>query len=313
MKIVFFGSGDFGIPLLEMISRYAPNNNVIVVTHPPRKQGRGLKILPSPVEEKAFVLNFKVINQENLKDKEFINLISVFLPDFIIVSDYGKLIPAEIIDLANKNKIKTVNVHPSLLPLYRGATPIQSVLINGEKTTGVTLQILSKKIDAGDILLQEVIEISDDDNFLSLKLKLQNIATRLLETYLLKPDSVIPRPQLDSNATFCYKISNEVFTTDWKEEAIRILNKMRAFYPKGLKCFFRENIIKIIKGEIFSFQDKDEPGMIRVLNKDTLIVSCINGWLKLTELKPENRKIISGKDFINGYKPVSGEKLRSIL
>jgi methionyl-tRNA formyltransferase len=314
MKVVFFGSGSFGAPLLESI--VASGHETVLVTHPQRRQGRGLKMKSSDIEDRARFLGCAVLSQENIRDPEFVPTLVALDPDLLVVADYGKIIPPGIIRLPVTPPVRTVNVHPSLLPLYRGATPVQSVLMHGETTTGVTLQTLSERLDAGDILIQEPVPVSDQDNYASLTQKLQETSLRLLSSYLAAPERFPGHPQDEARATVCRKLSRDDFTTAWSEPSRIIRDRLRALYPRGLKFVFRDGLVKVLRADLAPASDIPAdrlPGQIVMAERELLRVRTSDGLLDLVELKPENRNAISSRDFINGYRPLAGEEFRSAL
>jgi len=308
MRILLFGSGDFGLPLLEKLADRG--DEITLVTIPPRRQGRGRKEKPNSLTESAERRGIKVLAQDNIKDQVFIDLLGSLKPEVQIVVDYGKIVPPAIIRLAS---VRSVNVHPSLLPKYRGASPIQSCLLNDDKETGVTIQLLSDRLDAGDILLAGRIVVSENDDYQTLFPKLQAAAVPLVEMVLDSGDTLRPEPQDEAKATYCRKLGKEVYTTGWNEPAVDIRNRMRAVYPVGIRTMFRDSLVKLLKAEAVA--DRLEwavpPGTVCEAGKDGLVIRTSVGGLKVLELQPENRNRIQAKDFLNGYRPAKGEMFRS--
>tara|TARA_B100000965_G_scaffold138523_1_gene115314 strand:+ start:162 stop:878 length:717 start_codon:yes stop_codon:yes gene_type:complete len=228
LKIIFFGTPSFAVDSLHEIQL---NYNVdFVVTTPDKKSGRGQKINESEVKQYAKKNNIKILQPENLNDKEFINQIEAIQPDLIVVVAFRKL-PFEIFSIP---KYGTINLHASLLPNYRGAAPINWCLINNEKKTGVTTFYINERIDQGDILLKEEIIISDEDDFGSLYLKLSSIGSKLLVktingviTNTLEASKQI----IDENIKIAPKLSKENTRIDWNKPAEEILGKIRGLSP----------------------------------------------------------------------------------
>jgi len=309
MKILFWGNGDFGISIFKKL--VSADYDLELMTMPPKKKGRGRKIVSNNYLKFCNDNAIPVHISEDLNSKEFLKVIKNINPDLNIVVDYGKIIPESILNLFPD---KFVNIHPSLLPTYRGASPIQTALLNGDAESGVTIQKMVKKLDAGNILLQKSISIEDEDNFVTLTNKMISLAEALLLEFLKKIPLTEDSSQNDKLATFCHKLSKKDYTTDWNEEAIQIHNKVRAFYPKpGLKVLFRNKFLKILKTELNQTQVAGNPGTITMVSKYIVSVSTLKGSLNLLQVQPQDKKEMAIKDFINGYRPKIGEEIRSIL
>ncbi len=305
MKIVLFGTGDFGIPVLSMLKN--EGMDVTLITNPARPQGRGLKTCFSDIYNSASAEGIPVICEENIGNSEFIRKIASLRPRLLIVVDFGKIVPAGLINIPG---CRAMNIHPSLLPLYRGATPIQTALLNDEKETGVTIQTLAEKIDAGDIVYQDLIPICDDDNYQTLGDKLKDVSVRLMRDLLADP-SHSGTAQDPAKVTICRKIRKEDLTVDWHTSASSIHNHVRAFHPSqsGMRTLFRGKGIRLITTEVKKNIAEGDviPGVIKSLSKDRIEVGSGAGLLTLVEVQPENKKVIKISDFINGYRPKSGE------
>lgn len=306
-SLIFFGSSDFSVPSLRELYK----NFVIkaVVTTPDKPAGRGLKLKKNPVKIAAEELGLKISEPENLKDDEFIESLHQLSPDFIVLVSYGKILPKEILEIP---KIEAINLHPSLLPKYRGAAPIQRVLMNGEEITGITIISMNEEIDAGEILLQKAIKIEPCDNYDTLSKRLAEEGSRLLLEAIkkIKNKEIIPIPQDSSKATYAPKIRKEERLIDWNKECLKIHNLVRGLSTKfPAYTFFRKKRLEILETALDK-KGKGIPGEIIQLNKD-LYVGCKDGSLKILKLKPEGKKIMTGKAFLHGYKPKEKERLGS--
>ena len=228
LKIIFFGTPSFAVDSLHEINL---NYNLdYVVTTPDKKSGRGQKVNESEVKQYAKKNNIKILQPENLNDKEFINQIEAIQPDLIIVVAFKKL-PFEIFSIP---KYGTINLHASLLPNYRGAAPINWCLINNEKKTGVTTFFINEKVDQGDVLLKEEIIISDEDDFGSLYLKLSSIGSKLLVKTIngVVTDTIKASKQLmDEDLRIAPKLSRENTRINWNKPNKEILGKIRGLSP----------------------------------------------------------------------------------
>ena len=303
LKIIFFGTPSFAVDSLHEINL---NYNVdCAVTTPDKKSGRGQKINESKVKQYAKKNNIKILQPENLNNKEFINKIEAIQPDLIIVVAFRKL-PFEIFSIP---KYGTINLHASLLPNYRGAAPINWCLINNEKKTGVTTFFINEKIDRGDILLKEEIIISDDDDYGSLYLKLSSIGSKLLVKTIngVVTDTLKALKQvINEDIKIAPKLSKENTRLDWNKPAEEILGKIRGLSPIPgawtiLKNGDNEIRMKILKAEMIKKILNKKVGKILIYNKELhvysgdCIISCI-----LIQL--ENKRVMNAKDLINGLK-----------
>ncbi|MEO0087052.1 MAG: methionyl-tRNA formyltransferase [candidate division WOR-3 bacterium] len=308
MRIIFFGSDDLGIPGLEALLEN--NYEVIgIITSPDKPKGRGLKVLPNPIKEKAEKLFLKIFQPVDPNDREFITLLKELKPDLGVLISYGKILKKELIEIFEKG---IINIHFSLLPKYRGAAPIQRALMNGEKETGLSAFLLNEKLDAGPIICQEKIEIKEEDNYGSLKEKLKelskNFLIKAIKKYLNNEPVIY---QDDKLATYAPKIKKEERKINWEKGKEDIFNQIRALSPiPGAYTFFRNEQLIILKSEISLKEVNDLPllpcGGILILNKG-LYVKCGNSFLRIKELKPSGKKIISDLDFINGYRIKTGD------
>jgi methionyl-tRNA formyltransferase len=305
MKIILFGTGDFGIPVLTMLKN--EGMDVTLVTNPARPKGRGLKTGFSDIYNASLAVGIPVVCEENIRSSEFIDRIAALHPQLLIVVDYGKIIPVGLINIPG---CRAINIHPSLLPLHRGATPIQTTLLNGDKETGVTVQTLAEKVDAGDILYQDRMLIRADDDYQTLGDRLKEVSVQLMRKLLADPDHKGIK-QDPTKVTLCRKIRKEDLIVDWRMSATLINNHVRAFHAPqpGMRTLFRGKGIRLIKTEVKEEITGSEvlPGTIISLSKDNLVVGSGANQLSLIELQPENKKAMKMSDFINGYRPKTGE------
>lgn len=315
MRAIYMGTSEFANPALkELITR---NIDILgVVTQPDRPSGRGQKLTPSPVKKVAIEYNLSVFQPEKVRKPEFVNVIRQLEPDVIIVAAFGQLLPQSILDIP---PCGVINLHPSLLPKYRGAAPIQWALINGEKETGITLMLLDAGEDTGDIICAKRIPIGLEDTAEDLHHKLANIGGKLLIDILQNiPDGQPPHvtPQKHDEATHAPRLTKDIGQIDWNESALNIHNLVRgtAGWPGAYTYFRKDTLIKII--QTFPHQDaqiikenleQKQPGTIRITKEGNLNVVTNNGEIQLINIQPATKKVMSAKDFVNGYKIQSGE------
>ena len=299
MKIVFFGTSDFATPVLEALIQ--TGCTVVAVVTAPNSQ------TITPAKQLATVHNIEVLQPENFKtDPALVRIEEVARQaDVGIVVDYGKIIPKHFLRLS---KHGLLNIHGSLLPKYRGPSPIQYALLNGENETGVTIFILDEKIDHGPVLGMERESIAPNDKYYDLKMRLvkkgADLLLRLLPKYL--SGEIPPQPQNESQATFTKLITKEDGKVDWRRGAQQIYNQFRAFHKwPGIYTLLQDKTLKIIDCKIYDNQPnhKHEEIYIGKIYQENghLFVSCAKGFLELLKLQIEGGKILTTKEFINGY------------
>lgn len=309
MNIIFFGTPIFAKIILEKL--YEKENIIAIFTQPDKPKGRGKKIEFSPVKKFALEKNIKLFQPENLKSKDIEDIILELKPDIFVVASYGKIIPENLLNIPPYGGI---NVHASLLPKYRGASPIERALWNCEEETGVCIMQMEKGLDTGPIWSERKIKIDPDDNRETLTLKLANLGSELLiETLpIIKEGKIKPIPQDDTLAIYAPKISPSEEKIDWNTPVKRIWCQIRALSPEpGAYSYFRGNILKILKAYYSYEKIEDFPtgSIIFIDKKKGFAVKGIDGILWILEVKPENKKKMSAIDFINGYRLNIGEKL----
>ena len=303
LKLIFFGTPKFAVDSLHEINlNYSIN---CVVTSPDRKAGRGQKITQSEVKNYAEKNNIKILQPDNLNDKEFINKIKEINPDIIIVVAFRKL-PAEIFSIP---KYGTINLHASLLPNYRGAAPINWCLINNEVKTGVTTFFINEKIDQGDILLKEEVNISDKDNFGSLYTKLSSVGSKLLIKTIkgvLSKSLKASKQDFDESLKIAPKLSKENTRIDWNKSQKEIIGMIRGLSPKPgawtiLKNGDNEIRMKILEAKKVNGLSHKKVGKFLINNGEIHINNGVD-TINCTYIQLENRKVMNAKELINGLK-----------
>ena len=297
MRIVFVGTSEFGIPVLEELAE--KHEIPLVITQPDRPKGRGRKLSPTPIKEAAQRLGLRIIQPERISEAE--DAIRKIQPDVLLVVSYGQIIPKSILEIP---KIGPINIHPSLLPKYRGAAPIQRVIMNGERETGVTIMWMNERLDAGDILLQESTPIDPEENYGSLHDRLSKMSARLtVKALQLLERGEAPRiPQDEDKATYAEPITKEETVIDWKEPAEKIHNLVRALSPKpGAQAFISRNRFKIYKTRLS--EGEGEPGSILVkdIKRGILKIACREKSVEILEIQPEGKRVMDVASFLRGY------------
>ncbi len=308
MKILYFGSDYFGIPSLEKILEKHEIKGI--VTSPDKPAGRGMKICPNTVKKWAVNNNLWVYQPEKL-DKPFIELLKTLEIDVLILISYGKKIPREIIEIPSKG---ATNVHPSLLPKYRGAAPIEWALINGEKETGVTIIKMSNRIDEGDILSVRKITIEDKDDIFTMKKKLSFLSAEMVVEVLdsIEKNRLKSTPQTGISS-YARKLSKKDGLIDWNLSSERINNLIKGVkeWP-GAYTFIQtaggsKKYLKIFSAEKAYGDTADKkPGEIINLTEDAIEVACGTGSLLIYEVQVEGKKKNRASEFIRGYRIKTG-------
>ncbi len=310
MNVVFWGTPDFAVESLKELLK--SNHKVLaVITQPDKPKGRGKKIQPTPVKKIAIENNIPVYQPSKIKGNiELYNKLRELKPDIFVVVAYGKILPKEIIELP---KYKTINVHASLLPKYRGAAPIHRALMEGDKKTGVCIMEIVEKLDAGDIYECKEIEIKDSDDIVSLHDRLAKEGAKLLIKVLddIESGKAKKTKQDDNKSTYAKPITKADGKIDWSKSARDIFNQIRALkvWPKAFTKF-RDKDIKIISAEIIDENSKGNIGeIVDIVKGKGFIVQAGKGKLLITEVQFPNSKIITGDDAVKGYHIKKGEKL----
>ena len=322
MKIIFFGSSEFSIPFLKAVHE-SRHNIVLIVTGIEKQKGRGKKILPNPVKESAELLGLPVLEVDDFND-EIVEIIEKKSFDCSVLVSFGKILPEKLINIPDR---KTINLHPSYLPKYRGPSPIISALLEGDAKTGISLIKMTEEIDAGDAYLISEFAIADDDNRDSLEEKIAKIGAPLLVSImdLIEENKIAAFPQGNNNISYTKIFSKNDLKVDWNRSAVEIRNKIRAFSSKP-GCFtnWKEKKIKILKTSICNdeklkklLKDEYRNGTVICADKNGLFIKCgakekynkfLSGEIiKIETLKPQNKNNMSFLDFINGYRIKPGD------
>ncbi len=308
MEIVFFGSPPIALHSLKKILQ-AGHSVKLVITQPDRPSGRGKRIKAPPVKEFAITHGIPTYQPLRIrKDPEAAVRIKKINPDLNVVVAYGQIIPASIIYVPRFNSI---NVHFSLLPKYRGASPVQWALLEGETKTGVTIFELNEKMDEGDILSQEEVGILPEETAGELEARLALKGAELLLETIDNIGKIKPVKQDHALATYAPKIKKEKGKIIWEKDALHLERRVRAFSPwPSAFAFYGEKRIKILKGRKMSFlaSSSSSPGDILGIKKEGIEVCCGGGSVLLIEfLQPENKKPMSAYAYSLGAKLREGE------
>lgn len=304
MKLIFFGTPEFALPLLKAFLN-SEHKVQAVVTQPDRQSGRGRRITSCPVKLEAQRTRLKIFQPHHVKDKDFINELKTLNPAVIVIVAYGQILPLEIIQLP---EFGCVNVHASLLPKYRGAAPINWAIINGEEKTGITTMLMDEGIDTGHVLLQEETEINKEDTAGSLSSRLSKIGADILMQTLegLEKGSLKPKSQKGdvSYAPLLKKVDGLI---RWSKSARELSNLIRGVNPwPGAYSFLEGEKVKILR--VTSTDGSGEAGVICKKTREELLVGTGSGLLSLLEIQPSGKPAMAIKAFLQGRKIKQGKR-----
>lgn len=299
-KIVFMGTPDFSVPVLQRIIQ--DGYEVIgVVTQPDRPVGRKKVLTPPPVKVEAEKHGIPVYQPEKIKEKEDMEKIIALNADLIVTAAFGQILPNE---LLASPKYGCINVHASLLPELRGGAPIHYSILQGKEKTGITIMYMAQKLDAGDILTQAEVTIGEDDNVGILHDKLSSIGADLLSNTIPKliKGELTPIKQNDEEATFAPNIKRDQEKIEWERNGEDIYNHVRGLNPWPVSyTLLNGDIIKIWEAKKLNQSKPGEPGEILAVNGEGLLVATGNETsILITELQPSGKKKMKAKDYLHG-------------
>lgn len=313
MKIVFMGTPDFAAGALEALIK-AGHEITAVVTQPDRAKGRSKELLPSPVKVCALEHGIPVMQPRKIKTPEGVEELKRYPADIYIVAAFGQILSREILDIP---RFGCLNIHASLLPRYRGASPIQHVIIDGEKKTGITIMQMDTGIDTGDMLYKKEIEIAPDDNYETLHDKLMLLGGEAIveALALLEAGKLTPEKQDDSASCYASLIKKNMGEIDFSKSAVAIDRLIRGMTPwPSAYTFYQGKQLKIWKA-LPAVTEKAlgrMPGEILKVDKESVTVSTGEGSLKILELQLEGKKRMSAHDFLLGIRMTPGDMLGSV-
>lgn len=307
MKIIYMGTPDFAVPCLERLVK--ENFDVVcVVTQPDKPKGRKQELTPPDVKIKALEYGLHVYQPATLKTDEAYDHLKSFEPDYIIVAAYGKILPKRILDLP---KYACINVHGSLLPKYRGASPIQRSVLAGDKVTGVTTMLMGEGLDTGDMLLKKEYPIDINATSGEVFDALSGMAPDLLMETIEKftKGELAPEKQQDDEATYAPMLSKDEAVIDWNKSSLEIHNLIRGMSPWPVAhTVYKGKKLKIFSSRLTDEKTALQPGMLKN-DKSFIKVSCGDGtFLEILSLQLEGSKRLEAKQFLAGHK-IQDDKL----
>ena len=299
LRIAYAGTPDFAVPALNTLLD-SEHEVMAVLTQPDRKAGRGRKIAQSAVKTVSSSRNVQILQPENVNSREVLNDLHAMDLDIMVVAAYGQLFTMELLNLP---KWGCINIHASLLPKWRGASPIQHAILAGDEISGVTVMQMSKAMDAGDIWQQRPCKIEETDTAQSLHDKLSILGGEIILDSMSEVvnENSHPIPQVGNDASYCSKLKKDNGLIQWDEAASLIERQVRAFHPwPGSYTFYKGRRIRIIKvSKPIEAKSFEKPGAILDSQGEGIQVATGSGTILISELVPEGGKRIKASDFAN--------------
>ena len=302
------GTPQFAVQPLQALVE-ARHDVAGVVTRPDQASGRGRSVSPPPVKRIADLLGLTIYQPKRVRDEEFIETLRQIDPEAIIVAAYGQILPREILSLPTHG---CINIHASLLPLYRGAAPINWAIMRGEVQSGNTIMQMDEGMDTGSILMQESIPIEPRDTAGTLSQKLSVLGARLITTALplITAGKLTPVSQDDSRATVAPLLKKADGLIDWSRSAVEIRNRVRGLTPwPGAYTFLDGDLIKILETD--ALPGDGEPGLISLKDKGALDACAGEGTVRIRRMQPAGKKPMDAADFLRGHKTLSGKRFQN--
>ena len=310
MRIVYMGTPYFAIRPLEELAGNG-YDVIAVYTQPDRPMGRGRVVDEPPVKKAALKLNLNVIQPENLKSTEEISRLVELKPDAIVVAAYGQILRQTVLDIP---PFGCINIHPSLLPVYRGMSPVPSAILNGDEFTGVSIMLLDKGVDTGPVLERAQIPVAAQDNTGLLMEKLSRLGAQLLLDTLPRwfNKTITPQSQKNANATYTKTLTKEAGKIDWNLSAMELWRRVRAYQPwPGCYTQWQGKQLKIIEAIPLIGDGNVEPGKVVAVKHESAAfgIRCGDGILGVIKVQMEGKKIMTADEFLRGQKQILGAVL----
>lgn len=322
LQIIYMGTPQFAVPALKaLINGARPGlvlqegyNIATVITRPDKPVGRGKEIVFSPVKQTALAHGIPVWQPGSLKRPENIEALAAYQADLYIVAAFGQILPQAVLDLPHYG---TLNIHASLLPKYRGVSPISEAILQGDTETGVTIMLIDAGVDTGPMLLQRTLPIAENDTTGSLTIKLAELgASALLEALpLWIQGKITPQPQNEQLASHTHMLRKEDGEIVWNRPATTLARAVRAFAPwPSAYTYWRNKLLKIVSAHAVATEASEEakPGTIGLRKENgrqVLSVATAHGLLVVENLQLEGKKAMGADEFLRGYPQIVGDVL----
>ena len=317
MNIIFVGSSAFGVPTLSMLAGQQKHPLIGIITQPDSRKGRGLKETAiSPVKEEALKHKIEIWQPESINEPLFVRQLHDQNPDLIVVAAYGQKLGRDILNLPQYG---CINIHPSLLPKYRGSAPVIYAILNGDKQTGVSIIRMAEKMDAGPILKQVVVEIKDDETAAELDERLAVESADVVQGILddMEKGAMRPIAQDETSVTFAPKLKKADGEINWSRPAREILNLIRAMQPwPGAYTYYQPEGKSPVKIDVMQARlnpdgggQSGNLGSIVGITNNEMIISCEGAErLSIMSVKPAGSRVLTAREFINGYRLKIGDR-----
>lgn len=306
MRFIFMGTAEFACPTLQSLIA-SPHEALAVVTQPDRPRGRGRQPAMSAVKQCALVHHLPVLQPLTLRSSNVVDQLVEYQADVIVVVAYGNILPQQVLELPLYG---CVNLHASVLPKYRGAAPINWMLINGESETGYTIIQMDAAVDTGPMLRREIWALGTDEDAISLGKQLAIAGAQGMVEVLtdLERGLIIPEVQPTGGVSMAPKLTRELGYIDWQQEARMLYNLIRALVPwPGCLAMFGDVELKIWQASVYETLSTDVPGTVRSILPEGLLIACGTHHLLVREIQPVNRRRMSARDFALGYRVKEGD------
>lgn len=303
MKMIFMGTPDFAVPALKALAEQG-HQVIAVVTQPDKPKGRGKAVQMTPVKEAALELNIPVYQPVKVREEGFLQQLEAMEPEVIVVAAFGQILPQRLLDIP---KYGCINIHASLLPKYRGAAPIQWVIIDGEKETGITTMQMNAGLDTGDMLEKAVVPIDPEETGGSLHDKLSAAGGKLILSTLdkLEKGQLVPVPQTEENTCYAKMLDKALGKIDWNQDAQRIERLIRGLNPwPSAYTGLEGKTLKLWQAKVVEEDYPGQPGQVVKAGKNELLIKTGKGTLSVLSLQLEGKKRMDTGAFLRGY-PVS--------
>lgn len=300
MNIIFAGTPDIAAIVLQALLK-TEHKLIAVLTQPDKPQGRGNKILPSPVKVLAEQRGIPVYQPANLRDPDMQETLRSLQPDLMIVLAYGLLFPQAVLDIPT---LGCLNIHTSLLPHYRGSAPVQRAILSGGRTTGISFMRMDAGLDTGPVYVQFQCNITPEDTSTTLLNTMAHKAAEELPDFLvaLEQELISPVPQNDSHASQAHKILKEEGCVQWKESAEHMERMIRAFDPwPGVHSFYQGERIRLLRAQVLPDNGGGKPGQIMQFAAEGLDIACGKGLLRVQALQMPGKNPLPTSALVNGY------------
>ncbi len=308
MRLVFMGTPQFAVQPLRALAA-AGHELAGVVTRVDKPVGRGRVLAAPPVKRAAEEMGVAVFQPRRVREQGFIATLKSLAPQVIVVAAYGQILPKDVLTLPQYG---CINIHASLLPLYRGAAPINWAIIRGDKETGITIMQMDEGMDTGAILMQESVPIDPKDTAGTLADRLSTLGAKLIASALtlIAAGKLPPVAQDSSQATLAPLLKKEDGRIDWKLPAVEIHNRIRGLSPwPGAYSYLGGKLVKIIESEAAS--GSGEPGFLYETDRHTLTAGTGDGLLRILSIQPEGKKPMTAGEFLRGHRGIAGKKFEA--